>query len=338
MKKKIFIGIDVSKHTLDTAFITRNGDTLSDPVWKQFANTRSGLKEMKKWLLQMNVSLNKQAIIVIENTGIYHRLLWQYFSAIKVDLCIENAAQVKWSLGIARGKNDKVDSRRLALYAVRHADRLKPAPRLHNNIMALKDLLTVRNKLIVQSRSISTAFNELKNVSDAAKMKSMQKLLQPAQDGLAESLRKIEEQIKTLLSQDKELSKIYRLLLSIPGIGHVTAVMLMCCTNLFTLCSSGKQLACYCGVAPFDHQSGISIKGRHRIHKMANKELKRLLHLCALTVIKNKQEFKAYYERKKQEGKHAMSILNAVRNKIILRVFAVVKNDKPYVNNYAPAV
>ncbi len=137
-----------------------------------------------------------------------------------------------------------------------------------------------------------------------------------------------------MLSQDKELSRIYKLLITIPGIGHITAVMLMCCTNLFTLCSSGKQLACYCGVAPFDHQSGISIKGKHRVHKMANKELKRLLHLCALTVIRHKQEFKLYYERKKQEGKHAMCILNAIRNKIVLRVFAVVKNDRPYVNNY----
>ena len=161
------------------------------------------------------------AIIVIENIGIYHRLLWQYFSALQVDLCIENAAQVKWSLGITRGKNDKVDSRRLALYAVRHADHLKPAPRLHNNIMALKDLLTLRTKLLVQSRSISTGFNELKKVSDTTIMKAMQKLLRPAQDGLIESLKRIEEQIKTMLSQDKELSRIYRLLITIPGIGHV---------------------------------------------------------------------------------------------------------------------
>ena len=338
MKKKFFIGIDVSKHTLDIAFIIRNGDRLSDPAWRQFSNTQSGLKEMKKWLLQMNVLLDHQAIVVIENTGIYHRLLWQYCSGLQLDLCIENAAQVKWSLGIARGKNDKVDSRRLALYAVRHIDRLKAAPRLQSNIMALKDLLTLRTKLLVQLRSTSTGFNELKNVSGTVIIKTMQNILRPAQNGLTESLKRIEEQIKIMLLKDKELSRVYRLLLTIPGIGHITALMLMCCTNLFTLCSSGKQLACYCGVAPFDHQSGISIRGKQRVHKMANKELKRLLHLCALTVIRHKQEFKLYYERKKQEGKHAMCILNAIRNKIILRVFAVVKNDRPYVNNYLQAV
>jgi len=335
MKKNVFIGIDVSKHTLDVAIITRDSEALSNPIWMQFNNSVAGLNEMKKWLLKMNVLLNHQTIIVIENTGIYHRLLWKYFSDLKVDLCIENAAQVKWSLGIARGKNDKVDSRRLALYAARHVDRLKPTPHLHNSVMELKDLLTLRTKLIVQLRSISTAFNELKNVTDPAIIKSIQKQLRPAQEGLTESVKKIEAQIKTMLSKDKQLSRIYSLLITIPGIGHVTAVMLMCCTNMFTLCNSGKQLACYCGVAPFDHQSGISIKGKQKVHKMANKELKRLLHLCALTVIRHKQEFKLYYERKKQEGKHVMSILNAIRNKIILRVFAVVKNDRPYVNNYS---
>ena len=103
---------------------------------------------------------------------------------------------------------------------------------------------------------------------------------------------------------------------------------------MFTLCTSGKQLACYCGVVPFDYQSGISVRGKQQVHKMANKELKHLLHMCALTAIKNHDEFKAYYSRKKQEGKHALSILNAMKNKLVLRAFAVVKNDRPYVDLY----
>ena len=109
---------------------------------------------MQQWLVEMNIPLTEQTIVVIENTGIYHHLLWQFFSHLQIDLCIENAAQVKWSLGIARGKNDKVDSRRLALYALRNADRLKPTPALHSAIMPLKDLLTIRNKLLVQTKAL----------------------------------------------------------------------------------------------------------------------------------------------------------------------------------------
>jgi transposase len=338
MKKKYFIGIDVSKHTLDVAFIINEPSHLSKPVWKQFENALAGLKQMQQWLSEMNIPLNAQTIVVIENTGIYHRLLWQFFSHLQVDLCIENAAQVKWSLGIARGKNDKVDSRRLALYSVRNADRLKPTPALHSAIMPLKDLLTVRNKLIVQSRSIETALKELKHIStSSADTAALKKLLQPALKGLQQSLKQTEQKIKTILKQDDAVYKTYKLLNTIPGIGHITAAYLICCSNMFTICNSGKQLACYCGVVPFDHQSGISIKGKQHVHRMANKELKRLLHMCALTSIRNYKEFKDYYERKKHEGKHAMSILNAIKNKLVLRAFAVVKNQKPYVDNYAKA-
>ena len=62
MKKNYFIGIEVSKHTLDAAFIIRSGDTPSAPVWKQFGNTHLGLREMKKWLIQMHVLLDQQLL------------------------------------------------------------------------------------------------------------------------------------------------------------------------------------------------------------------------------------------------------------------------------------
>ena len=338
MQKKFFLGIDVSKHTLDVAFVIRQSSGFSNPVWKQFHNTQNGLNQLKRWLNEMHIPLSSQTIIVIENTGIYHRLLWQFCSALQVDLCIENAAQVKWSMGIARAKNDKVDSRRLALYAARHADRLKPTPSLHSGIMHLKDLMMIRNKIVVQIGGIKTTLKELKHVSTSgAETKTIKKLTQPALDGLQRSLKMVEKDIKSALRKEDALFTVYKRLITIPGIGHVTAIYLICCSNMFTMCSSGKQLACYCGVVPFDHQSGISIKSKQHVHRMANKELKRLLHLCALSCIKNYPEFKDYYDRKKQEGKHSMSVLNAIKNKVILRAFAVVKNERDYVDNYKKA-
>lgn len=334
MQKKYFIRIDVSKHTLDVCFLIREQNSLSKPEWKQFENTSPGLTAMQKWLREQKIPLSKQTIIVIENTGIYHRLLWQFFSRLKVDLCIENAAQVKWSLGIARGKNDKVDSRRLALYAVRHCDRLKPTPALHQKVMPLKDLLSLRRKLLLQITNLTTGLKELKMVGiTKAFATATSHILQPAVLGMKQSLKKIEEEIKNTLQQDKHIYDVYKWLISVPGIGHITAISLICCSNVFTLCSSGKQLACYSGVVPFDYQSGISIKGRHQLHKMANQELKHLLHMCAISSIKNHPEFKEYYQRK-EEGKHALSLLNAIKNKLVLRAFAVVKNERCYINNY----
>jgi len=188
------------------------------------------------------------------------------------------------------------------------------------------------------SNSLTTGIKELKSIHVSGSLDvDLKKLLQPAIEGLKQALKKVEQEIKDMLKADKILFDIYKRLISVPGIGHVTATYLICCSNMFTMCNSGKQLACYCGVVPFDHQSGISIKGKRHVHKMANKELKHLLHMCALSSIQYYEEFKTYYERKKQEGKHPMSILNAIKNKIVLRAFAVVKNEREYVDKYKKA-
>lgn len=153
-------------------------------------------------------------------------------------------------------------------------------------------------------------------------------------DGIAKSISSIEVQIKKIIQENNAFKSNYKLLVSIPGIGHVTAIYLIGCTANFAGNPSGKQLACYAGVAPFEHTSGISVRGKARVHPMANKNLKKLLHMCALSVIQHNIEFKNYYNRKKDEGKHSMSILNAVRNKIALRVAAVIKSQEPYKSNY----
>src|SRR5580765_3750281 len=119
MKKNFFVGIDVSKQTIDVAFIMQQDDEKTQPCWKVFENNEKGFYEMQVWLQNNQVPFNENSLFVIENTGLYHRLLVKFCNKHELRLCIENGAQVKWSLGIARGKSDKVDSRRLAVYAAR---------------------------------------------------------------------------------------------------------------------------------------------------------------------------------------------------------------------------
>lgn len=333
MKKNYFVGIDVSKQTLDVAFIVAQNDEKTQPCWKVFDNDEQGLSALRTWLQSNHVPFNDHTLFVIENTGLYHRKLVNFCNKHQLQLCIENGAQVKWSLGIARGKSDKVDSRRLATYAVRFADRLKPAAALHEGIQAIKDLITLRNRHIVQLSSLRTHLKELKATTNPKAVKELEKIHLPLIRAMKAAIQKIEAALVKKIQANDLTKKQYRLLLSIPCIGPVTATYLIACTNAFTLCSSGKQLACYCGVVPFEYQSGISIKGKHHVHKMANKNLKALLHLCAMSAIKYVQEIKDYFNRKIEEGKHKMSIINAIRNKLVLRAFAVIRNDKPFVEN-----
>ena len=331
MKKKCFIGIDVSKHSLDVAFMFQSGSKRSDPTWQVFNNASAGLGKLKKWLLGNAIPFDNNTLIVIENTGLYHRLLMTFCAKHQLQLCIENGAQVKWSLGIARGKNDKVDSRRLALYAYRFADRLKPTPVLQQGIQAIKDLMTLRSRQLVQLASLKANLKELAATTASDQVKLLDKIHAPLIRAVQAAINKMDAAIIKKINECATTKRQYKLLLSITGIGPVTAAYLIASTNGFSNCASGKQLACYCGVVPFDHQSGISIKGKHRVHKMANKTLKSLLHMCALSAIKYSAEFKHYVQRKTEEGKHMMSIINAVRNKLVLRAFSVVKNETPYV-------
>ena len=337
MKKNYFVGIDVSKQTIDVAFIMQDDQQKTQPGWKIFDNNEQGLYEMKTWLQSNYVPFNEDTLFVIENTGLYHRLLVKFCNKHQLRLCIENGAQVKWSLGIARGKSDKVDSRRLATYAVRFADRLKPASVLHEGIQAIKDLITLRNRHIIQMSSLQTHLKELKLTTDLKAVKELIKIHTPLIKAMKSVIKKTETAIIKKIEANELTRRQYMLLLSIPCIGPVTASYLIACTNAFTTCNSGKQLACYCGVVPFEYQSGISIKGKHHVHKMANKNLKALLHLCAMSSIKYVEELKNYFNRKVEEGKHKMSIINAIRNKLVLRVFAVIKNDKPFVKNMCTA-
>lgn len=127
------------------------------------------------------------------------------------------------------------------------------------------------------------------------------------------------------------MSKTVELLSSIPGIGRQTSLQFIVYTRNFTLFQNAKHLACYAGVAPFPNESGTLIK-KARVSQLANKKLKKLLHLAAMASVKAKGDLKEYFIRKVQEGKNKMLVLNNVRNKLVSRMFAVIKRQSKYVS------
>lgn len=330
---EFFIGIDVSKLHFDAALMKVQNHQKSAITTERFENNAPGFKAFDKWLKAAAVTRDEHTLLVIENTGIYHRLIWQFCADKGIRINIGNAAHIKWSLGIVRGKNDKADSIRLCQYACKEADTLKAAPMPDVVILQLKDLMTSRTRLLTQLTANRKYLRELKNINDAQTQAAMEKAYKDAIAGLAKSIAVIDAQIKSIIAQKEALKANYDLLITVPGIGHITAVYIICCTANFAGKPTGKQLACYAGLAPFGDQSGTSRKGRPKVHKMSNKELKRLLYMGARAAVQHNAELKHYYERKKAEGKHELSVINAIKNKMVLRAVAVVNNRKPYVDN-----
>ena len=336
MKKevKFYLGMDVSKLWIDIAVMCVVNHKKQPVITERFDNDAAGMKALDKWLKKHKVCFNENSLLVIENTGVYHRMVWEYCSAHGMPLYIGNATHIKYSFGIARGKNDKIDSERLCAYAFKNADELKATPVLNPVFLRLKDMMTARSRLLSQKNSIKVYLGELKLSNSKETQRIIEQAHIAALEGIKESIKTVENQIQEIIQQDAAIKNNYELLISVPGIGHLTAVYIICCTNNFICKITGKQLASYAGVAPFGNTSGTSIKGRDKVHKMANKDLKKLLHMGAVSAISHYAEFRDYYDKKIKEGKHKLSAINAVRSKIALRAVAVINNQAVYVDNY----
>jgi transposase len=328
--QQTFIGTDVSKLTLDVSIITIDGFH----QYQQFENNVKGFRKLESWLQSTNYFSFDAALFCMEHTGIYTREYVNFLLLHDAKVWMESALHLKRSMGMTRGKNDKIDSYRIARYAMTNADKVKLISLSNKTLTLIKDLMSNRDRINKSYQSIKVSIREMERV-DKATGKELNKLNKAALNGLTKSKAAIEKRILELINQDDELKKIYELITSIKGVGQILATELIVYTHVFSRMNNAKQLACYCGVAPFSHTSGTSIKGRMGTSNFANMNLKSTLHLAALSSTRYVPDLKQYYERKVAEGKSKMSVLNAIRNKILQRVIAVVNRGTPYVENYA---
>lgn len=332
MSFRFFIGIDVSKNTLDIGLLDADNSALISH--QQVGNSDDGIAAMLEWLQKQDGFLIGNSLFCLEHTGMYNYPLLQFFSQQNANVWIENPVQIKKSLGLQRGKNDKVDAIRIAQYAYRLKDHVKLWKPVREVIDRLKHLSALRERLVETKKRLLTPVEELFKVGNKTIAKTLEKSMSKTMKGLDKDLQAIEDQMRDIIDNDDDLKRLYELVTSVIGIGFVTAVNLLVYTNEFKLFSNHRQFACYSGVAPFEYRSGISMKGRSRVSHMANKKMKRYLHMASLTGIKLDEGLRKYYERKVTEGKNKMSVLNAIRNKLLARIFAVVNRGLPYQKNY----
>jgi len=151
-------------------------------------------------------------------------------------------------------------------------------------------------------------------------------------DDWEKQLKYVNAKIAELVRDDEKISEQYQLATSVIGVGVQTALNVIVTTRCFSRFANWRKLACFSGIAPMPYESGSSIKGRRKISHLADKKLKSLLNMAAMSAKRCDPEIKLYYERKKLEGKHHRVIMNAIRCKVLSRIFATVKRGTPYVN------
>lgn len=325
---QFFIGVDVSKETLDYA-VVRDGEQLQ---YLQTPNSTAGVKTFLRALKKLGATA-QDSIFCLEHTGIYCNHILSYLTTLGIAIWMESPTQIKRSLGIQRGKNDKVDAQRIALFAFRTKDAIKLWQPPRKELLKLKHLMSARNRILKTIGILSKVFSE-KSFYEEEFVQITKVATKESLQALRHDLANVDHALDEIIKADEELHHLYNLVTSVHGIGRITAIQIIVSTNEFKNISDPKKFACYCGVAPFEHSSGTSVRGKTRVSKMADMNLKKCLHMAALSVVHYKGELQDFFNRKVAEGKNKMSVINAVRNKLIHRVFACVRDDRPYLNNY----
>lgn len=325
MKFKQIIGIDVSKLTL-YVYLYKGAKASS------FKNTDAGIMKLLKWMAKNNPCESSQSLLVIEHTGLYSYKLALLLSREGIAFTMVSGLALKRSMGIVRGKSDPMDAKAIAQYGYRLREELQPTVLADSTLMELKQLLTLRKKMVKDRTGYKCTLKEQQQIlglkDDHILISAQRALIEE----LSKRIRAVEKQCKALIKSVPALEQLFKWITSIKGIGPHTGWHLIAVTEGFKKFHRWRDFASYAGTAPFPYQSGTSIKGRTKVSHLANKNMKKLLTMCALSAIRHDREIKEYYQRKLEEKKHKMVIINAVRNKLIARVFAVVKRQSPFVD------
>jgi transposase len=328
MEFKTVIGIDVSKLTLDIALITQDAEVENFKIENKPLPIKKFFEKLSK-KLDMTMSL-----ICAEHTGHYCYPLRKICLEKSYSLWLEGGAEIKQRSGVTRYKNDKVDAIRIADYAKRHQDKAILQRKEDYTLESVRSLSSERELFVKERAKYKTHLKDLKGFMDESLYKSRSKRLKKQVESLTKLIKEIDKQIKELLESSETLANQKKILTSVNGVGDQIAIHTIIATSAFTKFKSGRKFACHVGVAPFAFESGTSQRSRRKVSFRANINLKKLFHMAALSAIKMKGEFREYFERKVAEGKNKMTVINAVRAKIINRIFALIRDNRVHEKNY----
>lgn len=317
--KQIY-GIDLSKEKFDVSFL----DSQGTEQWKVVKNTYSGICKFLS-------CIPKDAIIIAEYTGVYGDLLVYLANHSNIFISLATGYNIKHSLGLQKGKNDKIDAVRIREYGKRFIDKLVSTEFECDSLIELSELSTLRNQLVKERKMLIT-LNEKKKQTPFNSIKARIFTLNMF-NAFNEQITNIENEIVEIISQNKNLKENYDLVTSIKGFGPVTTTELIIKTRNFKKIKTAKQAASFAGVCPFPNTSGKMV-GKSKVSHMSDKKLKTLLYMCAKTVVKHNKEYRLYYQKKKMEGKQHFLIMNNVSNKLLRTVYSIINSKIPWDPNH----
>ena len=317
-----YIGIDVSKDSFVAAYPKKSGYTT-----KTFLNTTSGVR-------QFISSLPEDCHCVMEATGNYSMLLLYLLQQANIIVSMENPQKIKHFARamLSTTKTDEIDAKLIALYG----EKMEPAPYKipSESIILLKQKRTVLRQLkkqLIAMTNMQHAMSVLPKQDPTAKVAIEQTI-----KFLRKQISKLEDEITHL--SNKEFKRQMELLTSIKGIGENIASALILATGGFTYFSSAKQISRFLGLCPTYQQSGTSVNVKGHINRNGDTHLRSLMYVVAFSSIRSNTACKETYERLRSRGKSGRVAIIAIANKLIRQAFAIVTNNRPYIDGYVSSL
>ena len=313
-----YIGIDVSKDSFVAAYPSKSGYTT-----KTFKNIANGVRQFIN-------SLPEDCHCVMEATGNYSMLLLYLLQKANITVSMENPQKIKHFARamLSTTKTDEIDAKLIAMYG----EKMEPEPYKipSESILLLKQKRTVLRQLkkqLTMWTNLQESMEPLPKKDPASKVAIEQTI-----KFLRKQISKLEDEITHL--SNKEFKRQMELLTSIRGIGESIASALIIATGGFTYFSSAKQISRFLGLCPTYQQSGTSVNVKGHINRNGDTHLRSQLYIAALASIRYNAACKETFERLKAKGKSGKVAVIAIANKLIRQAFAVVTNDRPYIDGY----
>ena len=318
----VWVGIDVSKGTLDVCLLRATGKEKH----KDFSNDASGYAKLLRWV--QHLVGEEVCHYCLESTGSYSMAVAHFLAEAEQWVSIVNPARIKYA-GMAQGvgnKTDKADARLIADYSRKERPALwrASAPEVRVLVALVRRLHSVQEFVVQEQNRLGAPGLPM------AVRTSLKKSIR----FLEAEVQRLQKQIKEHIDNHPGLKADQELLLSIPGIGETTAHELLGEMPDVTQFASAQAMAAYAGLCPREHQSGSSVRKRTRLSKTGNSHLRKALYFPAVSAVQWNAPVKAHYERMREKGKGKMVSLGAAMRKLLMICYGVLKNRQPFDPNW----
>ncbi len=300
------VGIDVCKEWLDIHILPA-GSVL------RFSNTKKGHKQLLSALKPLGVR-----IAVVEATGKYHRGVHRFLHDGGLSVAVVNPLRARLFAELlgALAKTDAVDARMLAAFGL--MAQLAATPPLPEAIENLSEIVRNREAAIAAATALG---NQLATAAVPGVERQIEHQIRSAK-AAAGALEALAVQA---IEADSALARRFAILVSIPGVGAVTACTLI--ANMPELGSlNAKQAGLLAGLAPLACDSGKR-NGQRRI-RGGRQAVRNGVYMAALSAVRFNPHLKRFYERLVAAGKVKKLALTAVMRKLIVLANELIKEDR----------